>query len=679
MAPPGPRLDGPGGAALQRLQAAAGLAAQPHLAEIWPVGGAGDRLGLVCPNTGESLPVAVLPHGAGGRTLLEGLARDLQAREYLAWRVAGGSPRADSPSPAPPTPVVVMTSAAKGNHRRILSLLRDELSYVGRPADSFRLLEQPMVPMLDSATGRWLTPVGSPLQPSTKPGGHGALWKLMLDAGAFDWLRLENHRVAAVVRQISNPLAGADGTLLALAGAGHAGKKRFGFASCPRREGASEGVNVLLRRTISSSDGGPSKSSYGVGCVEYTEFRRVGLDVESNAAALASLPANTNVLYVDLEAAERAVVDVPGASLPGLIFNRSKTTMHACAASPGSPPREVRAGRLETTMQALADAMMDVVEAEFESDTDDGDNSDSNPQDRHLTAEQASRLSTFVLYNRRAVVTSSAKRAHVKGSSLAQTPDGSYLDLARNAADVLASAGWAVPAQGWDEASYMARGPPVVFDHHPALGPLWECVRQKLGSGGPDAVEDRRRGDSSSSASFSSLADGSELVLELAEARLCSVSIDGSLRILAARPMGDVANRATIDDAGYDDRGGRVRLERCSFVNDGIDRDDPDNVWWRGQVARRGGCTVLLEGRSEFDARDVTVCGDHTFVVPDGWRFRLLPPSEESLDGFRVVRERLGGGALSEPSWWWEYRLRDDDAAVVLTLVEGVGQSGQLE
>lgn len=52
------------------------------MAEIWPVGGAGDRLGLVCGNSGEPLPAALLPYT--GRTMMEGLLRDLQVRSGRA-------------------------------------------------------------------------------------------------------------------------------------------------------------------------------------------------------------------------------------------------------------------------------------------------------------------------------------------------------------------------------------------------------------------------------------------------------------------------------------------------------------------------------------------------------------------------------------------------------------------
>ena len=42
----------------------------------------------------------------------------------------------------------------------------------------------------------------------------------MWDSGVLRWLRREVHRRAALVRQISNPIAGTDNMLLALMGAG---------------------------------------------------------------------------------------------------------------------------------------------------------------------------------------------------------------------------------------------------------------------------------------------------------------------------------------------------------------------------------------------------------------------------------------------------------------------------
>lgn len=48
----------------------------PELGEIYPLGGAGDRLDLVDADTGECLPAAMFTYC--GRSLLEGLIRDLQ-------------------------------------------------------------------------------------------------------------------------------------------------------------------------------------------------------------------------------------------------------------------------------------------------------------------------------------------------------------------------------------------------------------------------------------------------------------------------------------------------------------------------------------------------------------------------------------------------------------------------
>ena len=121
-----------------------------------------------------------------------------------------------------------MTSAAKGNHQRVQKLLADS-NWFGRGKESFRhglvspssflsgmsqfhcadpeqdsyascrLFEQPMVPVVSAEDGSWLLP--EPLRPLMKPGGHGAIWKLMLDEGVFTWLKTRR-RQAAIVRQI---------------------------------------------------------------------------------------------------------------------------------------------------------------------------------------------------------------------------------------------------------------------------------------------------------------------------------------------------------------------------------------------------------------------------------------------------------------------------------------------
>lgn len=120
----------------------------------------------------------------------------------------------------------------------------------------------------------------------------------------------------------SNPMAGQDSTLLALAGSGFSGGHSFGFASCERVVGAAEGINVLVKRRLaaavepsggsSSSNGsngtrgngsGHARYEYVVTNVEYTEFERLGFADQQAAEGsnLSKFPANTNVLYVGLE------------------------------------------------------------------------------------------------------------------------------------------------------------------------------------------------------------------------------------------------------------------------------------------------------------------------------------------------------------------------------------------
>lgn len=56
-----------------------------------------------------------------------------------------------------------------------------------------------MVPVVCVEDGQWI--VSEALQPMMKPGGHGAIWKLMLDEGVFDFFNQQG-REAAIVRQI---------------------------------------------------------------------------------------------------------------------------------------------------------------------------------------------------------------------------------------------------------------------------------------------------------------------------------------------------------------------------------------------------------------------------------------------------------------------------------------------
>jgi len=361
------------------------------------------------------------------------------------------------------------------------------------------------------------------------------------------------------------------------------------------------------------------------------------------------------------------------------------------------------------------------------------------------------RLSTFLVTNARRKVTSSAKRklrpppggfAPASGgaapsaaaaaaaqaaaaAAAAQTPEGSFYDLLRNGAELLRRCGVAAPEVG-DLPTHLAAGPAFLFLHHPALGPAWSIIAQKLRGG--------------------SLAEGSELVAEVAEAALARLTLDGSLLITADAPLGhwapppaseagddesaDVCDAAAGDGAceegggasasggggGGDDgvggdgggggrgRGGaaggrlvysaacgRVLLEDVIVTNAGVDWGAEGNCYWQHRVARREAARITLRGRAEFEARRVALRGDLRFDVPDGHRMIVTPAAEEG-DGGGAGSAAAAGGASSSvvgagagalrvrlerlapeapPSWEWAYALDPTSGAIALTMRRG--------
>mmetsp|Transcript_21376 Transcript_21376/g.60193 ORF Transcript_21376/g.60193 Transcript_21376/m.60193 type:complete len:483 (-) Transcript_21376:641-2089(-) len=469
--------------------------------------------------------------------------------------------------------------------------------------------------MVREGDGRWLVPEA--LGPLMKPGGHGVIWKLMLDNDVFGWFRA-NGRKGGLLRQISNPLAGTDDTLLALAGQGLGAGAAFGFASCERKVGASEGCNVLMERRLPGRQG----TSYCVTNVEYTEFARLGIQDQDQSGSwgeedgdgTSAFPANTNILYVGLDQVERKVMEGAaqgyagaGVVLPGMLVNLKKTTTFFCRETRADVSH--RAGRLECTMQNIADSLAQVL-----------------PEP--APPEASPDLDTFLIFNGRSKVTSSAKKRRKEGptteASLRQTPDGSFLDLMRNGKEVLELCGFSVPDVG-GAAEYVERGPGFIFLFHPALGPLWHVIAQKVRGG--------------------SLAPGSELVLEIAEADVQDLALDGSLVVRAERPMGH------LDESGllkYSQRCGRCRLVDVRVENAGVDWGNDANVYWQHHVERLGGLHVLLEGDAEFEAVGVTFQGSHEFVVPPGHKMVVT----QKEDGSLVEDLRASTG----PSWAWVYQ-----------------------
>lgn len=566
-----------------------GIESLPRLAEIYPVGGAGDRLQLKDKISGEFLPVAQLQ--LCGIPLLEWLVRDLQAREFLYYKLTGHQTI---------TPIAMMTSHEKNNQEKIV-LICEAKKWFGRPKGSFRLFTQPLVPMI-SEEGDWC--LRAPFKLMLKPGGHGVVWRLAQDEGIFSWFE-KLGRDKVLVRQINNPIAGADSGLLAFAGVGFQQQKDFGFSSCFRALNTAEGVNVLLMK----------ESEGGYDCcitnIEYTDFSKKGIeDVPAEPGSkFSAFPANTNILFADVKAVEKAV---DGCPIPGMIINLKNAV--ECLDAEGKM-RQVKAGRLESTMQNIADHMTDF----FQHVPDE---------------EEQAQLKTYVTYNQRQKTISVTKKSYVSGQSILETPEGCYYDMQYNAHDLLANdCSMAMPRMP-DPEAFMTKGPSFLVHLHPALGPLFGVIASKIRGG--------------------ALREGAELTIEAAEVDLQNIDLTGSLVIKARNPFG---HRDADGQIVYSDQGGKCTLKNVAIRNKGIDMGHPQ-CWWQGgsDLRREEVLEIVLHGDGEFFAENILFEGGRLIEVPAGCRVEALSKG----DSYELVKTKI-----AEPTWFWKYAFNDEHEVVL--------------
>jgi len=561
-----------------------GIEAMREMAEIYPVGGAGDRLNLKDPQTGELLPAAQLSFC--GYTLLEGLIRDLQGREFLYYKLFGKQLT---------TPLAIMTSHEKNNHNRILDICRDH-EWFGRSKDRFTFFIQSMVPVI---TVDGDLAMKEPLKMLAKPGGHGVIWKVARDQGVFSWLE-SMHCHKAIVRQINNPVAGTDRGLLALSGIGSHGNKDFGFASCYRLVNAAEGMDVLREKKV--NDG----YEYCITNVEYTEFKYCGL-VDAPVkpgSSYSRFPSNTNVLFIDLAAVKKSIDLCP---IPGMLINMK--TKSKCYTAEGYV--EKQAGRLESTMQNIADVMVDVFPKKLE------------------MMGQKHNLRTFLTYNERRKTISVTKQLYLDGHPLNGTPDGCFYELMQNYRELLTKyCGIELPPQE-DEQEYLAKGPAFVSLFHPAMGVIYPIIGQKIHGG--------------------RIAKDSEWIMEIGEAEVKNLDLDGSLIVEAESIFGKKDPRGLIvyDDASC----GKCTLINVKVRNLGVEKSSLESIW-RRSVNRHETLHILLHGNAEFYAEDVTLEGDVHFEVPHGHRLVVYQQAGEIAWHYETI---------PKATWHWEYVFDDAD------------------
>lgn len=451
-----------------------GILALENMAEIYPVGGAGDRLDLHDEATGDPLPAAELEFC--GHSLLEGLIRDLQAREYLHYKLYHKQLS---------TPIVMMTSHEKNNHYHIQKICASK-GWFGRPKELFHFFTQPLVPVV-TIEGEWV--VQGPLQLMLKPGGHGMIWKLAYDYGILEKL-LKEGRKEALIRQINNPISGTDYGLCAFTGWGSHHKKAFGFSSCRRLLDTAEGMDVLVEKRESGH------FEYRITNIEYTEFEQKGFqDVpEKPGSPYSTYPANTNILFANLNVIQDVVKTK--CAIPGKIINMKTQVKYR---NHGDVEKSAYAGRLESMMQNISDFIVDTYE-------------------KPLDPIRPNNLSSYITYHERRKTISVAKKSYVAEKPALETPEGCFYELLQNHEELFRQyCKMELPPLGSIE-KYLKEGPPFIILFHPCLGPFYQIIGQKIRNG--------------------KMAFGSELQLEIAELCMLNVNIAGSVLIRADRMFG---------------------------------------------------------------------------------------------------------------------------------------------
>lgn len=574
-----------------------GIESLPFLGHLLPIGGAGERLNLLDATSGEPLPVAFLPFG--GKSLLEGIVMDLQAIEFVYWKM-----RARQLT----IPIALMTSHEKNNNAHIQAFFK-KMSHFGRKKESIRQFLQPLVPVI-TAEGDFA--LSSPLHPLLKPGGHGVIWKLAIESNIFTWF--ESQGISKLlVRQINNPIAGTDGGIWSFAGIGKHYQKKFGFLSCDRLVKASEGM-LILEKT--SED---NQLNYCLKNIEYTDFAAKGLSdtPKEKNSPYSAFPANTNILFADIQALKEIAAKAP---VPGIMINMKNKYKHLDARG---VLRESHGGRLESMMQNITDSIVDTIPK----------NSNNN-----LQAD----LRSFVVYGKRQKVISVTKSNYSPAKPISETPVGCFYDQMCNAYDLFKNyCTLHLPPLQTPEA-FAQDSPDYIIRYHPALGPFYQVIAQKIRGG--------------------MLAAHSELQLDIAELDIVNLSLDGSLHITALDPLGHKDPEGILR---YSNNNGKCELNNVTIVNQGINRK-AENVYWKNEIARHEQLEIILHGNAEFSASNVVLNGGMRFDIPCGHRMEI-----SMLDGEMHCRTF----EILPPTWHWQYAFDEQNG---IKLIKSVNEISSL-
>jgi hypothetical protein len=248
-----------------------------------------------------------------------------------------------------------------------------------------------------------------------------------------------------------------------------------------------------------------------------------------------------------------------------------------------------------------------------------------------LEEKDLEKLRCYVTYNERRKTISVTKSLYAKGQNPAGTPDGCLYEILQNHAELLKNfCKFKLPDLNSLE-EYLEKGPSFLFNYHPALGPCYELIGQKI--------------------QFGSLGLKSEMQLEIAEIYFQGLHVDGSLIIKAENILGHHAD----GQLHYSPNTGKCILRNVAIKNLGVDWEKSTQIW-KNQLRRREAFEIIIHGNGEFIAEDVVFHGSFYIEVQAGQR--VIAYQRKGALEFRIEE-------ISSPTWFWSYHFDEDDSIML--------------
>ena len=271
-----------------------------------------------------------------------------------------------------------------------------------------------------------------------------------------------------------------------------------------------------------------------------------------------------------------------------------------------------KGGRLESTMQNIADYMTDGFDS---------------PQ----SVEEELNLRTFLTYNVRRKTISVAKKTYKEGASINETPEGCYYSLMQNNFELLSKYCLFDLPPIPSTQDFLNDGPPLHFLFHPSLGPLYSIIGQKIQKGKVQA--------------------NSELILKISELEIFNFNLSGSFIIQTESAMGHLDENNHLI---YSNRSGKCSLINVTIENKGINTNK-ENVFWKNHIERHEKCQIYLEENAEFFAENVTLQGEYDIRVPKNTRMVASMDAQG-----KVTFEQF---SIKDPTWHWKYEIDSQNHA----------------